>query len=301
MNEWNPQAHEIFLEAIKYDSAEQRCAYLDDVCGENAHLRTEVESLLEAETHLGSFLETPLVELAPAALRETSNDSSEDSLPDREEVRLDFLGPCEKSDCLGQIAQYEITQVVGRGGMGMVLKGHDTKLNRVVAIKVLAPELASNVSARARFLREAQAAAAVSHDHVVTIHAVDEHRLPFLVMEYVDGESLQQKINAAGPLELKEILRIGMQIAAGLAAAHEQGLIHRDVKPSNVLLENGVERLKLTDFGLARAVDDISITRTGEVAGTPEYMSPEQADGKTVDHRSDLFNLGGVLYAMCTG
>ena len=122
--------------------------------------------------------------------------------------------------------QYEILESVGRGGMGIVLKGQDTKLNRIVAVKVLAPELASNATARMRFSKEAQAAAAVSHDHVVTIHAVEESgtrgekNLPYLVMEYVDGLSLQQKIDRDGPLELKEILRIGHQIAAGLSAAH---------------------------------------------------------------------------------
>ena len=216
-------------------------------------------------------------------------------------LSLDFLQPSEQPGSLGRLGQYEIREVVGRGGMGVVLKAGDTKLNRTVAIKVLAPELAANAAARKRFLREARAAAAVNHPHVVSIFAIEEGKMPYLAMEYVDGESLQQKINAAGPLELREILRIGMQIASGLAAAHGQGLIHRDVKPSNVLLENGVERVKLTDFGLARAVDDVSITRTGEVAGTPEYMSPEQADGRTFDPRSDLFSLGSVLYAMCTG
>jgi len=125
--------------------------------------------------------------------------------------------------------------------------------------------------------------------------------LPYLVMEFIDGQSLQQKIDREGALELKEILRIGKQTADGLAAAHAQGLIHRDVKPANILLQNGIERVQITDFGLARAVDDVDITRIGEVAGTPEYMSPEQAQAQPVDVRSDLFSLGSVLYAMCTG
>ena len=168
-------------------------------------------------------------------------------------------------------------------------------------MKVLAPDLAANPNARRRFLREAQAAAAVSHPHVVTIHAVDEDKLPYLVMECVVGQSLQEKLDRAGAMRLTEILRIGRQVAEGLAAAHEQGLIHRDIKPANILLENGVERVKITDFGLARAVDDVAITRTGEVSGTPQYMSPEQARGEQVDQRSDLFSLGCVLYAMCTG
>ncbi len=142
--------------------------------------------------------------------------------------------------------------------MGIVLKGNDPKLNRVVAVKILAPELASNASARKRFLREGRAAAAVSHDHVVTIYGIDDGGpLPFIAMEYISGPSLEDRIEGEGPLELAEILRIGMQIASGLAAAHEQGLAHRDVKPANILLENGVEKVKITDFGLARAVDDV--------------------------------------------
>src|SRR5262249_52001675 len=113
--------------------------------------------------------------------------------------------------------------------------------------------------------------------------------------------SLQERIDREGPLELAEILRIGMQVASGLAAAHAQGVIHRDVKPANILLENGVERVKLTDFGLARALDAASMTQSGVVTGTPQYMAPEQARGEPVDHRADLFSLGSVLYAMCTG
>src|SRR5262249_37585576 len=122
-----------------------------------------------------------------------------------------------------------------------------------------------------------------------------------LVMQCIDGVSLQDKLDKHGPAGVTEILRIGLQTAEGLAAAHKQGLVHRDIKPANILLDNGVERVKLTDFGLARAVDDASITQSGTVAGTPMYMSPEQAEGLPIDHRSDLFSLGTVLYTMCTG
>jgi serine/threonine-protein kinase len=166
----------------------------------------------------------------------------------------------------------------------------------------MAPQLATSGTARKRFTREARAAAAVVHDHVVTIHAVDEvNNIPYLVMQCIDGMSLQDKLDRSGPLPLKEILRIGLQTAEGLAAAHKHGLVHRDIKPANILLENGVERVKITDFGLARAVDDASLTQSGVVAGTPMYMSPEQAAGEHLDHRSDLFSLGTVLYVMCTG
>jgi hypothetical protein len=142
----------------------------------------------------------------------------------------------------------------------------------------------------------------VRNEHVIDIHAVEgAGERPYIVMEYIAGVSLQQRLDQTGSLEIKEVLRIGMQIAAGLAAAHAQGLVHRDIKPANILLENSVERVKLTDFGLARAVDDASLTQRGVVAGTPQYMAPEQARGESVDHRADLFSLGSVLYAMCTG
>lgn len=218
------------------------------------------------------------------------------------QISLDFLAPTDDPANLGRVGPYEIVGLVGRGGTGIVLKGHDRSLNRFVAVKILAPYLGASAAARRRFAREAQAAAAVVHEHIVPIHAVAEHRgLPYLVMQYVAGRSLQQRLEQQGPLELKEILRIGLQTAAGLGAAHAQGLVHRDVKPANILLENGIERVLLTDFGLARAVDDASLTCSGVIAGTPEYMAPEQARGEAVDHRTDLFCLGSVLYAMCTG
>ena len=203
---------------------------------------------------------------------------------------------------LGRLGTYEVVGVVGWGGMGVVLKALDPALNRYVAIKVLAPHLGNSGAARKRFSREAQAAAAVVHENVMEIYGVAETAgLSYLVMPYVRGPSLQRRLDDDGPLALVEILRIGMQAAAGLAAAHAQGLVHRDVKPANILLADGVERVKLTDFGLARAADDASLTRTGIIAGTPQYMSPEQARGESVDQRSDLFSLGSVLYAMCTG
>jgi uncharacterized protein (TIGR03067 family) len=218
------------------------------------------------------------------------------------EGTLDFLDPPAKPGQLGKLAHYEILDVIGRGGMGVVLKALDTTLQRVVAVKVMAPELAVSGTARERFRREAHAAAAVGHDNIVTIHAVDEAKgLPYLVMQYVSGVSLQEKLDREGLLELKEILRIGIQTADGLAAAHAQGLIHRDIKPANILLENGIQRVKITDFGLARAVDDASLTKSGVIAGTPQYMSPEQALGEPQDHRTDLFSLGSVLYTLCTG
>ncbi len=286
----------LFAELLQIESPTERSAFLDRTCAEQPQMRARLEQLLRAHNDAGSFLEKPAADLAATQLYRGATDR------DDEDVPLDFLEPCDTPGRLGRLRGYEILDVIGRGGMGVVLRAMDIKLNRVVAIKVLAPELASHPQARKRFSREAQAAAAVSHDHVVTIHAVDDdERVPFIVMECIVGQSLQQKIDRVGALGLKEILRIGMQIASGLAAAHKQGLVHRDIKPANILLENGIERVKITDFGLARASDDVGITMSGQIAGTPQYMSPEQAMGQPVDQRSDLFSLGSVLYTMCTG
>ncbi|HUY88310.1 MAG TPA: protein kinase [Pirellulales bacterium] len=213
-----------------------------------------------------------------------------------------FLNPTDDPRMLGRVGNYEVAGIIGSGGNGVVLKGFDAALSRNVAIKLLSPRLADSGAARRRFSREAQAAAAVVHDNVMAIHAVAEtHGLPYLVMPYVRGPSLESRLRTRGPLALEEVLRVGRQVAAGLAAAHAQGLVHRDIKPANILLEEGVERVKITDFGLARAVDDASLTRSGVIAGTPQYMSPEQARGEPLDHRADLFSLGCVLYAACAG
>lgn len=293
----------IFTEALDQSTPEERAAFLERTCAGDPDLRARVESLLRTHEHAGDYLG----KLAPQRLAEElagpgSDDTRTGPAVEEAELPLDFLSPSDKPGVLGHMKHYEVRAVVGRGGMGVVLKAFDESLHRMVAVKVMAPQLAASSSARQRFVREARAAAAVTHEHVVTIHAVDEvGGLPYLVMQFVDGVSLQDRLDRSGTLPLAEILRIGAQAAAGLAAAHAQGLVHRDVKPANILLENGVERVKITDFGLARAADDASLTQSGTVAGTPSFMSPEQAEGKSVDHRSDLFSLGSVLYAMCTG
>jgi hypothetical protein len=219
-----------------------------------------------------------------------------------ESADLYFLRPSEDPHVLGMLGDYEVQEVIGQGGMGVVLKAFEPALHRLVAIKVMAAAVAGSVTARQRFTREARAAAAVCHEHVVPVHGVHEQDgLPYLVMQYVAGESLQERLDRAGPLELPEIVRIGLQTASGLAAAHAQGLIHRDIKPANLLLENGLAKVKITDFGLARTTDEVGLTQNGVVAGTPEYMAPEQAAAQPIDHRADLFSLGSVLYAMCAG
>jgi serine/threonine protein kinase len=228
-----------------------------------------------------------------------------DQAPDRQTVYdhvLKLLGAPNHPEMLGRLGRYDIEKVIGSGGMGVVLKAHDSELNRPIAIKLLSPHVSHVGAARERFAREGRAAAAVVHEHVVAIYNVEaDGTLPFLIMQYVPGRSLQARVDEDGPLSVEEILRIGLQAAAGLSAAHAQGLVHRDVKPSNILLEDSVERAVLTDFGLARAMDDASLTQTGILAGTPSYMSPEQAIGVEIDARSDLFSLGAVLYFMATG
>ena len=228
-----------------------------------------------------------------------NQDSSVDS--DWEDVKA-RLGPTDNPDMLGRLGCYEICGVVGQGSTATVLRAYEPRLNRFVAIKVLSPRIAAKGTARSRFEREAKSIAAVADQHVVPIYSVDEYQgLPFIVMKYVGGGSLQQRIETRGPLPTIAVARLGMQIAKGLQAAHEVGIVHRDVKPPNVLLEGGGERALVSDFGLARVADEVAITRSGIIAGTPQFMSPEQARGEAVDVRSDLFSLGSVLYSACTG
>lgn len=215
---------------------------------------------------------------------------------------LALLGPSDFPTSLGRIGAYEVKSVIGRGATGVVFKAYEPSLNRFVAIKLLSPALASSPVAKRRFEQEARAIAAVSHDHVVPIFGTGEHAgSPYIVMRYVPGLSLQRRLDLRGQLGPRESVRIGMQVVSGLAAAHAQGIVHRDIKPANILLEHDLERALVTDFGLARAAHEVPLTQTGGIAGTPEYMSPEQIKGEALDPRSDLFSLGAVLYAMAAG
>lgn len=213
-----------------------------------------------------------------------------------------FLKPSATPGALGTLAHYTVLRRVGNGAFGTVFEAFDEKLHRRVAIKVLNPQLATTAAARQRFIREARSMAAVTHENVVRVYAVEDQPVPYMVMEYVDGETLQDRMDRDKPLGTDLVVHLTRQVAAALAAAHAIGLVHRDVKPANVLLERGsTPTVKLTDFGLARAVDDASLTRSGTVVGTPMYMSPEQALGSTVDHRTDLFSLGSLMYVMTSG
>jgi WD40 repeat protein len=216
---------------------------------------------------------------------------------------LTFLAAAEAPDELGRLGGYRVLQVLGTGGMGLVFRAEDVRLKRPVALKVMKPELAAKPDAHARFLREAQTAARVKHDHIAVIYQVGEDRdTPFLAMELLQGESLAARLERVGRLPVAEVLRIGREAAEGLAAAHAARLIHRDVKPGNLWLEGAAGRVKLLDFGLAKVdTSDTQLTRTGQLVGTPAYMAPEQARGEPVDARADLFSLGCVLYRASTG
>ncbi len=202
-----------------------------------------------------------------------------------------------------RLQQYEIIDMIGKGAMGLVVKAHDIALDRDVALKFLAPRLVKSRHARARFAMEARFAAAIRNDHVVTIFAVSEWAgLPFLVMEYVEGKSLQDYLDNGVDLTVADVARVGRQTALGLAAAHDLRIIHRDIKPANLILGDAGRRVRITDFGVARAMDmEVSVSQQGTVVGTPTFMSPEQIDGQTLTPASDLFSLGSVLYTLCTG
>jgi formylglycine-generating enzyme required for sulfatase activity/serine/threonine protein kinase len=208
----------------------------------------------------------------------------------------------QADDEIGRLGKYRVLKVLGRGGMGVVYLAEDTTLRRRVALKQMLPGLGASPSARKRFLREAQALAAVEHDHIARIYDVGEERgMPFLAMEFLKGEPLDERLKRDATLPVAEALRVGREAAEGLAAAHANGLIHRDVKPANLWLEAPRGRVKVLDFGLARATDDAQLTQSGAIVGTPAYMAPEQARGEKVDPRCDLFSLGVVLYRICTG
>jgi serine/threonine protein kinase len=224
--------------------------------------------------------------------------------PPSSPASFDFLDAPENDRYLGSLDRFQFVELVGKGGMGMVFRAVDACLQRTVAVKILDPQYSKNELAQTRFCREARAAAGVTHENVVTIHHVEHDEtkdISYIVMQFVKGRSLQELLDSENPITIREAVRIAAAIAAGLAAAHSNGLIHRDIKPGNILIEQTTGRVLLTDFGLARLNEDVKITQTGYVAGTPLYMSPEQARGDTLDFHTDMFSLGGVLYAMLTG
>ena len=269
------QIREIFHAALERP-ASVREVFLAEACGADQVLRQEVQTLLADQD--SPSLESPVGEL---------------------------LGHLSAELMPGHmLAQYRVEAKLGEGGMGAVYRAYDTKLHRQVALKVLPPERLSDPESRQRLLREARAASALNHPNIVTVHEIGSDGLDFIVMELVEGRPLAQAIQGKG-LSLERALDYAISIAEALAMAHAAGLVHRDVKPGNIMVTPD-GRIKLMDFGLARRVrlaesETASLTVEGGIAGTPFYMSPEQARGLKVDARSDIFSLGVVLYEMIAG
>lgn len=256
----------------------------------------------------------------PAASRESVVDMAETQLP-APKRKTEFVNasaanrkpaaplPPFRSEMINRfptggcaLEEYELRTQLGRGAMGVVFGGFDPALGREVAIKLLSPEFCASSEARMRFTREAQTLAAIHHENVIGVFDVGEaDGLPFMVMEYVRGGTLEDLLESVGPLSHRQIVDMGSQLARGLAAAHAKGIIHRDIKPANILIEELTGRVKLGDFGLARGIDHMQLTQAGALVGSPLYMSPELIEGLPFDHRTDLFSLGGVFYQMCTG
>jgi eukaryotic-like serine/threonine-protein kinase len=267
----------------------QRRSFLDEACAGDEELRREVETLLVHE-HRGSFLSSPAVELAAKMITHEKPES--------------LVGQ--------QLGSYQIASLLGRGGMGVVYKARDTHLDRFVAIKALPHELVADADRKRRFVQEAKAASALNHPNIITIHDIaSDNGTDFIVMEYVQGKTLGQLIPRRG-VKLNEVLKYAIQIADALAKAHAAGIIHRDLKPGNIMVnESGL--VKVLDFGLAKLAEKPQggeaestgtlqpQTEEGMILGTASYMSPEQAAGKPVDTRSDIFSFGSVLYEMVTG
>ena len=308
-----PQSEELkkLLDGSLSGDRQQECTRHMDSC---ECCQSKLEELATGGTNLSQILDhayeaEPVASSAYwPALKELGADLDETYVPRNtpraREISLQFLQPATDDAYLGRLGHFEVMRVLGRGGMGIVLEAFDSKLQRHVALKVLDPVLANDEVARQRFCREARAAASISHENVVAVYQVEhaaESGLPFLVMQLITGESLEQRLTRVKKLSLHEIVRIAMEGAHGLVAAHAQNLIHRDIKPGNILLEPPNDRVKLTDFGLARVTDDVRLTLPGFVTGTPLYMAPEQGLGEDSDPRSDLFSFGAILYEMCAG
>ena len=270
------QVQRLFDEVVDLDAA-ARAARLDEACRDDPDLRDEVDSLLRAYAQADDLLQNldQMAEASPFA----------------------FPAAAFPSRTGTSVTRYEVRERLGRGGMGVVYKAFDTRLKRIVALKFLPPQLSTDKEARQRFEHEAQAASALDQANICTIFEISETAdgQSFIAMAYYEGETLKQKIDRGG-LTLEQALDYAAQMARGLERAHEAGIVHRDIKPANIIVTDR-SVVKILDFGLAK-VSDVQLTKTGMTMGTVAYMSPEQARGKDIDHRTDIWSLGVVLYEM---
>jgi serine/threonine protein kinase len=302
-----------------------KAALLYGVAGANAQDRDTVSGVtgkdtlagadnvpLPAEAPADPFIARLIDELKRAAPTDEGRTEAWRPAADPADRAFPFLRPAAAPDELGRLGPYRILKVLGQGGMGVVFQAHDARLNRVCALKVMRPEVAGRPGMKDRFLREAQAAAAIDSDYVIPIFQVDEDQgAPYIAMPFLKGYSLEdwlgkrQERKPGSTLKPQVILQLGREIARGLAAAHALGVVHRDIKPANIWLDSTVHgRATILDFGLARLSEGVGeqhLTQAGMILGTPSYMAPEQARGQPLDARADLFSLGVVLYRLCTG
>ncbi len=268
------------FEAVLDRPPPDRGAFLDRECAEDPGLKREIEKLLEADARASDFLDDP----SPWIGRMLS-------------AELDAA-----SDPVGRtVSHYEILEQLGRGGMGVVFKARDIRLDRTVTLKFLRPHLVADAEARARFIQEAKAASALDHSNICTVFEIDEAEdgQLFIAMAYYGGETLKDRI-ARGPVPVDQGIDIAAQVAEGMARAHDAGIVHRDLKPGNVILTDQGE-VKILDFGIAKLKGATDLTAEGARIGTASYMSPEQARSEAVDHRTDVWSLGCLLYELLTG
>ena len=287
------QIKQLYTSALEIDQ-DRREAFLQKACTGDESLRKEIERLLAQQAEAEDLLGTPALEVAARALAQDEEDK----------LQPDYVGR--------SLLHYPITEKIGEGGMGVVYKARDTHLDRAVAIKVLPAAVVADPERKRRFIQEAKAASALNHPNIIDIHDINtDAGVDFIVMEHVAGKTLDRRIGRKG-LRIGEVLKYAVQIADALAAAHAAGIVHRDLKPANIMVtETGL--IKVLDFGLAKLTQPLesevsatasameSLTGEGRIMGTVTYMSPEQAEGKTVDARSDIFSLGSVLYEMISG